>query len=76
MVAFAAGIPIPAVSQLEVQTDVNIIGMNDAEAETIAAIRRQAPSRARLVSREGCSPLLAILLAIPTARCLALASSV
>ncbi|HBC34962.1 MAG TPA: C4-dicarboxylate ABC transporter substrate-binding protein, partial [Marinobacter adhaerens] len=35
VVAFAAGIPIPAVSQLEVQTDVNIIGMNDAEAETI-----------------------------------------
>jgi len=35
VIAFAAGIPIPAVSQLEVQTDVNIIGMNDDEAETI-----------------------------------------
>jgi len=35
VVAFAAGIPIPAVSQLEVQTDVNIIGMNDEEAEKV-----------------------------------------
>lgn len=35
VVAFAAGIPIPAVSQLEVQTDVNVIGMNDNEAKTI-----------------------------------------
>lgn len=35
VVAFAAGIPIPAVSQLEVQTDVNIIGMTDTEARTI-----------------------------------------
>ncbi len=35
VVAFAAGIPIPAVSQLEVQTDVNIIGMTDAEAKKI-----------------------------------------
>ncbi|WP_328184481.1 TAXI family TRAP transporter solute-binding subunit [Marinobacter sp. OP 3.4] len=37
VVAFAAGIPIPAVSQLEVQTDVNIIGMNDEEAEKITS---------------------------------------
>jgi uncharacterized protein len=35
VVAFAAGIPIPAVSQLEVQTDVNIISMTDAEAKKI-----------------------------------------
>lgn len=35
VVAFAAGIPIPAVSQLEVQTDVNIIGMTDAEAKKV-----------------------------------------
>ena len=35
VIAFAAGIPIPAVSQLEVQTDVNIIGMTDAEATTV-----------------------------------------
>ncbi|OZB14309.1 MAG: C4-dicarboxylate ABC transporter substrate-binding protein [Marinobacter sp. 34-60-7] len=35
VVAFAAGVPIPAVSQLEVQTDVNIIGMTPEEIETI-----------------------------------------
>lgn len=35
VVAFAAGIPIPAVSQLEVQTDVNIISMTDAEVKKI-----------------------------------------
>ena len=35
VVAFAAGIPIPAVSQLEVQTDVNIIGLNDEEAKKV-----------------------------------------
>ena len=35
VVAFAAGIPIPAVSQLEVQTKVNIIGMTDEEARKI-----------------------------------------
>jgi len=35
VVAFAAGIPIPAVSQLEVQTDVNIIGMTEEEAKKI-----------------------------------------
>ncbi|MFD2191092.1 TAXI family TRAP transporter solute-binding subunit [Pistricoccus aurantiacus] len=31
VIAFAAGIPIPAVSQLEVQTDVNIIEFTDEE---------------------------------------------
>ena len=35
VVAFAAGIPIPAVSQLEVQTKVNIIALNDDEAKKI-----------------------------------------
>lgn len=35
VVAFAAGIPIPAVSQLEVQTDVNIIGMTEEELKKI-----------------------------------------
>ncbi|MEC7377608.1 MAG: TAXI family TRAP transporter solute-binding subunit, partial [Pseudomonadota bacterium] len=35
VVAFAAGIPIPAVSQLEVQTDVNIIGMTQEELKKI-----------------------------------------
>ncbi len=35
VVAFAAGVPIPAVSQLEVQTDVNIIGMTDEELKKI-----------------------------------------
>ena len=31
VIAFAAGVPVPAVSQLEVQTDVNIIEFTDAE---------------------------------------------
>lgn len=35
VVAFAAGIPIPAVSQLEVQTDVNIIGMTEEELKKV-----------------------------------------
>ncbi|MCO7248085.1 TAXI family TRAP transporter solute-binding subunit [Halomonas sp. Mc5H-6] len=35
VIAFAAGIPIPAVSQLEVQTDVNIIEFNEDELETV-----------------------------------------
>lgn len=35
VVAFAAGIPIPAVSQLEVQADVNIIEFTEAEMHTI-----------------------------------------
>ena len=36
VVAFAAGIPIPAVSQLEVQTDVNIIEFTEEEQAKIA----------------------------------------
>lgn len=35
VIAFAAGIPIPAVSQLEVQTDVNIIEFTEEEVDTI-----------------------------------------
>jgi uncharacterized protein len=35
VIAFAAGVPIPAVSQLEVQTDINIVGFTDAELTTI-----------------------------------------
>jgi TRAP transporter TAXI family solute receptor len=35
VIAFAAGVPVPAVSQLEVQTDVNIIEFTEAEQETI-----------------------------------------
>ncbi|MDR5900201.1 TAXI family TRAP transporter solute-binding subunit [Halomonas vilamensis] len=35
VIAFAAGIPIPAVSQLEVQTDVNIIEFTEEEVQTV-----------------------------------------
>ncbi|MDT0682566.1 TAXI family TRAP transporter solute-binding subunit [Roseicyclus sp. F158] len=35
VIAFAAGIPVPAVSQLEVQTDVNIIEFTDEEQQTL-----------------------------------------
>ncbi|WNK19991.1 TAXI family TRAP transporter solute-binding subunit [Halomonas piscis] len=35
VIAFAAGIPIPAVSQLEVQTDVNIIEFTEEEVDTV-----------------------------------------
>ena len=35
VIAFAAGIPIPAVSQLEVQTDVNIIEFTEQEQQTV-----------------------------------------
>ncbi|WP_417331045.1 TAXI family TRAP transporter solute-binding subunit [Halomonas cupida] len=35
VVAFAAGIPIPAVSQLEVQTDVNIIQFTEEEQQQV-----------------------------------------
>lgn len=35
VVAFAAGIPIPAVSQLEVQSSINIIEFNEQELETV-----------------------------------------
>ncbi|MEN0000799.1 MAG: TAXI family TRAP transporter solute-binding subunit [Pseudomonadota bacterium] len=36
-VAFAAGVPTPAVSQLEVQTDVNFVEFTEDEQATIAA---------------------------------------
>jgi len=35
VIAFAAGIPIPAVSQLEVQTNVNIIEFTEEEMDTV-----------------------------------------
>ncbi|MEM9638047.1 MAG: TAXI family TRAP transporter solute-binding subunit [Pseudomonadota bacterium] len=35
VIAFAAGVPVPAVSQLEVQTDVNIIEFTEDEQATI-----------------------------------------
>ncbi|MGQ7246563.1 TAXI family TRAP transporter solute-binding subunit [Halomonas sp. V046] len=35
VIAFAAGIPIPAVSQLEVQTDVNIVQFTEEEQQQI-----------------------------------------
>jgi TRAP transporter TAXI family solute receptor len=35
VIAFAAGIPIPSVSQLEVQTDINIIEFTEEEQATI-----------------------------------------
>ncbi len=35
VIAFAAGIPVPAVSQLEVQTDVNIIEFTEEEQQQI-----------------------------------------
>jgi len=37
VIAFAAGVPVPAVSQLEVQTDVNIIEFTADEQEKIMA---------------------------------------
>lgn len=37
VIAFAAGVPVPAVSQLEVQTDVNIIEFTEAEQAQIQA---------------------------------------
>ena len=37
VIAFAAGVPVPAVSQLEVQTDVNIIEFTEDEQTKIAA---------------------------------------
>lgn len=43
VVAFAAGIPIPAVSQLEVQTDINIIGMNEAQLKKVTDAFPVAP---------------------------------
>ena len=35
VIAFAAGVPIPAVSQLEVQTQINIVGFTEEELATI-----------------------------------------
>ncbi len=35
VIAFAAGVPVPAVSQLEVQTDVNIVEFTEAEQQVI-----------------------------------------
>ncbi|MEM7722541.1 MAG: TAXI family TRAP transporter solute-binding subunit [Pseudomonadota bacterium] len=43
VIAFAAGVPVPAVSQLEVQTDVNIIEFTDEEQATILANFPVAP---------------------------------
>ncbi|WP_292289491.1 TAXI family TRAP transporter solute-binding subunit [Marivita sp.] len=37
VIAFAAGVPVPAVSQLEVQTDINIIEFTEEEQATITA---------------------------------------
>lgn len=37
VIAFAAGVPVPAVSQLEVQTDVNIIEFTEEEQAAIMA---------------------------------------
>jgi len=37
VIAFAAGVPVPAVSQLEVQTDVNIIEFTEEEQAAIIA---------------------------------------
>ncbi|WP_425090517.1 TAXI family TRAP transporter solute-binding subunit [Tropicimonas sp. S265A] len=37
VIAFAAGVPVPAVSQLEVQTDVNIIEFTEEEQQKILA---------------------------------------
>jgi hypothetical protein len=36
VVAFAAGVPVPAVSQLEVQTDINILEFTEAERDKIS----------------------------------------
>jgi TRAP transporter TAXI family solute receptor len=36
-IGFAAGVPIPTVSQLEVQTDINIVGFTEEELEKITA---------------------------------------
>lgn len=35
VIAFAAGVPVPAVSQLEVQTDINILEFTEAEQKKI-----------------------------------------
>ncbi len=38
VIAFAAGVPVPAVSQLEVQTDVNIIEFTEDEQATVLSM--------------------------------------
>jgi TRAP transporter TAXI family solute receptor len=38
VIAFAAGVPVPAVSKLEVQTDVNIIEFSEEEQSKITAV--------------------------------------
>lgn len=38
VIAFAAGVPVPAVSQLEVQTEVNIIEFTEAEQSSIKSL--------------------------------------
>ncbi|MEM1131034.1 MAG: TAXI family TRAP transporter solute-binding subunit [Pseudomonadota bacterium] len=43
MIAFAAGVPVPAVSQLEVQTDINIIEFTEEEQAKILADFPVAP---------------------------------
>jgi len=43
VIAFAAGVPVPAVSQLEVQTDVNIIEFTEEEQAKVAADFPVAP---------------------------------
>lgn len=43
VIAFAAGVPVPAVSQLEVQTDVNIIEFTEEEQAKIQAAFPVAP---------------------------------
>lgn len=43
VVAFAAGIPIPAVSQLEVQSEINIIEFSDEDVNKITAAYPVAP---------------------------------
>ena len=43
VIAFAAGVPVPAVSQLEVQTDINIIEFTSAEQTQILGAFPVAP---------------------------------
>ena len=43
VIAFAAGVPVPAVSQLEVQTDVNIIEFTDEEKAKVLEAFPVAP---------------------------------
>lgn len=43
VIAFAAGVPVPAVSQLEVQTDINIIEFTEEEQATILETFPVAP---------------------------------